>query len=343
MHLFSEEQIEILSDSFSPSSQEKKGTLTAEEFAKSKRHLLITPFAGQFFKRCPGATQKKNLTCCNYFVLNLGSQCNMNCSYCYLQSYLNEPVTKLYSNIEQALMELGERRRDQFELPLRVGTGEIMDSLSLDPISLYSRRLITFFRDFPNWTLEFKSKSNFVDQFLDLGPQKNVVVSWSINPQEIISAEEHGTASLTERLLAAQKCLQSGFSIAFHVDPMIWHPNWKENYSHLAQRIKDLFRPDQVSVISLGTLRFQAEQRFIMKERFGLRSWVTQAEMHLSEGGKLRYDHRLRQEMLSHMLGEFKNSSPDWRIFFCMETPETWIQSYSAQPHQIADLFRPLR
>ena len=61
---------------------ERKGMMTAPEYDRSKRQLFLTEFKGQFFKRCPGATQKKSLTCCNYHVLNLGSQCNMNCSYC---------------------------------------------------------------------------------------------------------------------------------------------------------------------------------------------------------------------------------------------------------------------
>ena len=182
------------------------GNMNASEFNDSKKTLLLTTFKGQFFKRCPGATQKKALTCCNYHVLNLGSQCNMNCSYCYLQSYLNSKQTKIFTNIEVALAEL-KQMADQFpDHTFRVGTGEVIDSLSLDPLTLYSRQLIEFFNHYPKWNLEFKTKSNFVDQFLDLKSMGNTIVSWSVNPEYIISREEHGTASLSERLTAARKC-----------------------------------------------------------------------------------------------------------------------------------------
>ena len=172
----------------------KKGAMTADEFNHSKKTLLLTTFKGQFFKRCPGATQKKSLTCCNYHVLNLGSQCNMNCSYCYLQSYLNSRVTKIFTNIDQALEELRAMAELHSEQGFRVGTGEVIDSLSLDSLTLYSRQLITFFNKYPKWTLEFKTKSSQVSQFLDVAHAGNTVVSWSINPAYVINREEHGTA-----------------------------------------------------------------------------------------------------------------------------------------------------
>ncbi len=326
-------------------SLQKKGMMTADEFNDSKKTLLLTTFKGHFFKRCPGATQKKALTCCNYHVLNLGSQCNMNCSYCYLQSYLNSRATKIFTNIDQALAELKEMADLHPDQPFRVGTGEVIDSLSLDNLTLYSRKLIEFINLYPKWTLEFKTKSDHVDQFLDLQTAGNTVVSWSINPPYIIDREEHGTARFHERIAAAKKCRDQGFKVAFHIDPMIWHPEWQENYSYLAEELNRNFKPSDVHVISLGSLRFQPEQRHMMRERFGLDSLVTRAEMHASEGNKLRYDAALRSEMFQFMIKKMKSLDSTWNIFLCMETPETWIQSFEKVPMQVPELrsmFKPL-
>ena len=342
LKIFPKEKIEIVDEE--PWGEIKRN-LTAEEFDRSKKNIFLTPFKGRFFKRCPGSTQKKVLNCCNYHVLNLGSQCPMNCSYCYLQSYLNSPVSKIYTNIDQALGELREMADSNSHLPFRVGTGEIIDSLALDELTLYSRKLIEFFNQYPKWTLEFKTKSNRVDQFLDLGPSKNTVVSWSLNADFVIQKEEHGTASLQQRLEAAKKCVTAGFSVAFHLDPLIYHTDWQKNYSDLVAHITKDFSPEHVNVISLGTLRFQPEQRHMMKKRFGLNSLVTQAEMFPSEGAKLRYDASLRNEMFKFVYNQFKSHSETWRIFLCMETPETWISSFESQPMQkpeLKDLFRPL-
>ena len=336
LQLFAPEKISFVS---SQPLAKSKGELSRAEFDRSKKNLFITPFKGQFFKRCPGS--RPGLACCNYFVLNWGLQCDMNCSYCYLQSFINTPTLTIYSNLDQALGEL-RSLQGMKDSKLRVGTGETVDSLSLDELTLYSHDLITFFKDYPNWQLEFKTKSSKVDQFLDVPHAGNVIVSWSINPQEVIANEEHETASLEERLSAAERCLAKGFSIAFHIDPMIWHKQWRENYSNLVRELVRRFTPAQVPYLSVGTLRLQPEQRHMMRERFGLKSWVNQAELFVSQDGKLRYDQAVREEMYQFILAEFKRQSADWRLFLCMETPETWLSSAGSSPfknEKLGDLF----
>jgi spore photoproduct lyase len=252
---------------------------------------------------------------------------------------------QVYSNIDQALAELREMASQFPDHPFRVGTGEVIDSLSLDPVTLYSRDLIEFFREFPKWTLEFKTKSANVDQFLDVPHARNVVVSWSINPAPVINSEEHGTARLHERLEAAVKCRDQGFQVAFHIDPMVHFEGWQEHYRDLVREITSRFEVKDVHVISVGALRFQPEQRHMMRDRFGMQSMVTRAEMLPSDGGKMRYDQGLRQEMFKFVKDEFASYGSQWRIFFCMETPETWISSFEATPMQVPELktlFRPL-
>ena len=326
---------------------ERKGELSAQHFDDSKKLLFITEFKGRFFKRCPGA--RPGLTCCNYFVLNLGSQCNMNCSYCYLQSFINSPVMKIYANIESALEELSTLGAELKDQPLRVGTGETTDSLSFDSLTLYSRRLIEFFRNYPQWRLEFKTKSSQVDQFLDVEHAGNVIVSFSINPQTIIEHEEYGTASLVNRLMAAKKARDKKFQVAFHIDPIIWHPAWQDSYRSLVQQVCAIFQPQDVNVISVGALRFQPEQRHMMRERFGATSarerdnlsWVVGAEMFKSSDGKLRYDQRLREKMLKFVVDEFRKDSREWPVFLCMEAPEVWLNSMDSLPKS-ADHIAPL-
>jgi spore photoproduct lyase len=316
----------------------EQGQMSAEQYSRSKKNLYLTPFQGQFFKRCPGFSQKKAITCCNYYVLNLGLQCNMDCSYCYLQGYLNSPILTIYTNLSDALTELEEAALLNSQSPVRIGTGEVVDSLSLDPLTLFSRELISFFSNYPMWSLELKTKSAAVDQFLDCDHKGNVIVSWSVNPQKIIEAEEHGTASLNERLSAAAKCVAKGFPIAFHFDPVIYHPDWKENYYELIREITRRFLPTEVSNITVGTLRFTPQQRHLMRERFGMKSFVTSAEVFPSESGKLRYDSQIRNNMFQFVVNSFKEHSSKWNIALCMETPETWIATYEKMPVQISEL-----
>ena len=339
MSFFDPQKIELVSER--PFHTDNR-RLSKDEFDRSKKNLFLTPFKGHFFKRCPGS--KPGLACCNYFVLNWGLQCDFNCSYCYLQSFLNTPVTTLYSNLKDALVELDELVPELSQSTLRVGTGEVVDSLSLDPLTLFSRDLIEYFSKVPNWQLEFKTKSSYVDQFLDVPHQGNVIVSWSINPSFIVDTEEHLTASLNDRLAAARKVQSRGFKLAFHIDPVIWHPEWEQNYGELVDLIIQQFSPDQVAYLSIGGLRYQKEQRHMMRERFTAKSWSLRGEMFPSSDGKLRYDFDLRNRMFDFILKRFKAHSKAWKIFLCMETPETWLSTAGENPfksNELQDLFSP--
>lgn len=319
------------------------GDRSAKTFSESKRWLYITHYNGNFFKRCPGF--KPGLACCNYFVLNLGLQCHMDCSYCYLQSYHNSPYTTIYSNIDQAISELNQLSDENPYLSCRVGTGETMDSLGFDPITLFSEKLFSFFYTHPLWYLELKTKTNHVDHLLQIPHKKNIVVSWSLNPQFIIDCEEHGTASLIERLEAAQKCVQHGFLVAFYFDPLIWYQDWEKGYSEVVDMIVKRFDPIQVIQLAMGSLRFPVSQKAIIRERFGMKSLVASAELFQSQTGKLRYDQKIRNMMFQHLIQSFKKDDPRWQISLCMETSQSWKENYQETPLKIPELkpfFQPV-
>jgi spore photoproduct lyase len=317
----------------------------AKSITEGKRRLVIEEFSGQFFKSCPGSTQKKSLPCCNYFVLNLGSQCPFDCSYCYLQTYLNRWDTVIYSNLDVALGQLLDHARKFPHLPFRVGTGEVIDSLALDPLTEYSKKLIETFRDFPNWTLELKTKSDRIQNLLEVQGSKNVLVGWSINPQEVIDSDEFGTASLSQRLDAAQAIVKHGYKVAFHIDPMIYFSHWEEAYSNLVDQVTSRFAPSEVSVISVGALRIQTAQKNLWRERFTNQIKSAHGELFPSEGNKMRYDHRLRTHMMETLIAKFRANDQGWKIFMCMETPEAWNQVFGNSPIKVGgleEIFRPL-
>jgi len=55
---------------------------------RGKQTLLLCRNKGRFFKPCPGT---REYNCCEYQVLNIGMNCPMDCVYCILQAYLNNP------------------------------------------------------------------------------------------------------------------------------------------------------------------------------------------------------------------------------------------------------------
>ena len=106
-----------------------------------KESIRLVSFKGEFLKPCPGT---KEYICCGYQILHVGTNCPMECSYCILQAYFNEPSMRIFVNLEDKLDQIG-RVIDRYpEKIFRIGTGEFIDSLSLDHIVGWSDMLLPF-------------------------------------------------------------------------------------------------------------------------------------------------------------------------------------------------------
>src|SRR3990172_470842 len=128
-----------------------------------KKNLLITPFLGRRLKPCPGTSSH---ICCGYHVINAITNCPMDCSYCVLQGYLNNPFLTIYSNWDNLLEEIEAFLTRNSGSQVRLGTGELSDSLALDSIFPLSKALVPFFAERENAILELKTKSVQIDHLL---------------------------------------------------------------------------------------------------------------------------------------------------------------------------------
>lgn len=298
-------------------------------FGAAKKKLFLTRYKGEFLKKCPGSDGQ---VCCNYFVINFASNCPMDCSYCYLQEYLAQnPQLKVFSNVDDLLNEAGELLSKHRRFFFRIGTGEIADSLALDPYIGFSREVVPFFADQPNVLLELKTKSDCVAGLLGVDPKDRVVVAWSMNPQWVIDHDEHGTASLAERLLAARRCQDAGYRLGFHFDPMIEYPDWERDYEQMLDQMFSTVDWRRISWLSMGVLRDTPSLKRLMRERFPETRLLT-GEQVLCPDGKLRYFQPLRVDMYRKMLQWIRRAAPTVKVYLCMESKEVWEQVFGFAP-----------
>src|SRR5499427_3553846 len=239
---------------------------SARDFGSAKKKLLLTRHKGEFLKKCPGSDGQ---VCCNYFVINFASNCSMDCSYCYLQEYLaDNAALKVFSNVDDLLKEAEELLNKHRRFFFRIGTGEITDSLALDPYIGFAREVVPFFAEQSNALLELKTKSDCVEGLLVLDPKDRIVVSWSMNPQLVIDRDEHGTASLSERLLAARRCQNAGYRLGFHFDPIVEYPNWESDYEDMLDQTFSSVDWRRIAWLSMGVLRDTPSLKRIIRGRF---------------------------------------------------------------------------
>ncbi len=298
-----------------------------------KDTVLLYRFPGRFVGNCPGSD---GMVCCNYMVINFGVGCLFDCSYCYLQNFMNNPLMTLFGNLEDLFAEVRARTRNQNH-HFRIGTGEYTDSLALDPLTGLSRLLVDFFADLPNATLELKTKSDNVEELLGLEHRGRTVVSWSLNPPVLSDAVEHDTASIDRRLQAAARVEAAGYRVGFHLDPLVHFEGWEAEYHRLVERIFEHVRPDSVAWISTGSFRYAPGLKEVMQARFP-DDPLTRGEMVQGPDGKYRYFRTIRQEMYSSIRRKVGEVDPKLFLYLCMETRHMWDRVFDFVPDSAKNL-----
>jgi spore photoproduct lyase len=308
----------------------------ADPCGAGKQILCIRPYQGRLVKDCPGTTGH---ICCGYKIINVMINCPLDCSYCILQTYLNNPCLTLYPEFTRIFGEIDEILDAHPHRIFRFGTGELGDSLALDGIVRFADEAVPFFSTKKNAIFELKTKATAVDHLLDLDHGGRTVCSWSLNPPTIIGGEEHGTPPLEERLRAARRCADAGYVLGFHFDPLITYPGWEDDYRRVLDLLFEHIDPRRVIWVSLGALRCPPALKHVAQERFPA-SRIFSGELIRGEDGKLRYLKPIRTALYRHMVSLLRSYDADLFIYFCMERGDVWHEVFGNSPGSTVGLNR---
>lgn len=266
---------------------------------------------------CPVASEKTR--CCNLQTLDVVNNCGFDCTYCSIQSFFDKNRVYFQKNLKEKLENLNLDPQKRYH----IGTGQSSDSL------MWGNRegILDLLKDFalknPNVLLELKTKSKNISWFMENGIPRNIIITWSLNTDTIIGNEEHMTADLNERLSSARQIADRGILTGFHFHPIVHYKGWDEEYTEITQRIQKSFKPEEVALISMGTLTFIKPVIKKIRNR-DLKSKILQ--MPLEEaGGKLSYPLERKVEMFKRVYDSFGNQWKEAVYFYlCMEDQSLW-------------------
>ena len=301
-----------------------------------KGSLRLIDFPGEFLKPCPGT---RGYICCGYQILHVGTNCPMDCSYCILQAYFNQPSLRVFVNLEEKLGAIGLFLDSQREKIFRVGTGEFTDSLALDPVVGWTEILLSFFAERRNAVLELKTKTDHIAGLLSAKHRDRIIVSWSLNSPFISAREEHGAPGIRKRLLAAKQCQEEGYTLGFHFDPLIHYPGWKEDYGRTLDLMDQILDPKGIIWLSLGCFRYMPDLKGIIRRRHAGTS-VLNGEFIPGLDGKRRYFKPIRIDMYGFMREKLDQWHKDLGLYLCMESHDIWEKSMNWSPGDTEGLSR---
>ncbi len=295
----------------------------AVPLTEGKKYIWLARYKGNFIKYCPGATgTSKHYRCCNYLVINEATNCPIECSYCFLQGYVTNPAMTIYTNYQRIQEELEALSAANPGRIIRIGTGELTDSLALDPILQISHKLAETVAALPNIVLEMKTKTDHIDHLLDM-PYRKLVVSWSVNPAWIVEKVEHKAASLARRLAAMRKISDAGFMIGLHFDPIIYYRQWREGYRELVAALAEVVDAHRIAWISMGSFRTPPPLKENIRLRFP-KTPILAGEQIRGKDGKMRYIKPLRLEIYQTIYQYLQEAFGEPYVYFCMESLDLW-------------------
>lgn len=284
-------------------------TFRMNGIAQEKRCLIYARKRGPWLKPFHCYQQESGF---EYFSLDAAEGCPFECVYCYLQSYLNHGALVLFVNLDDLKNELRQRAKKN----MWISTGLLSDSLvSENHFSVLSEigNLL------PEGTiLELRTKSDDIGILNRAEVNRDrVVISWSLNPDDIVRQYEYRAAPLKDRLEAARKTTALGYRVGFHFDPVFYFEGWRDAYADLFECIQK-FPSEKIAFLSVGLFRYMPDLGSMIRKRFPHHP-ILAAEFIPDSDGKFHYFREIRREMYSSFsdwLTPWKESVP---VFWSME------------------------
>ena len=288
-----------------------------------RKTLMIgatTSFVGHFDGKLG-----RSVRCRPYYKLvPISNGCPYYCTYCYLAFVYRKyaPFIKININYDAMFKQI-RRVMSNSSGKTSFNMGEMLDSLAFDHITNLTTMLIPFFSGFSKSFLMLLTKSNNIDNLLAIEPNRQTVISWSLNSRPMIETYELGTADLDKRIEAARLCQEHGYRVRIRIDPGILYSDWKAGYTDLIQKTFSVIEPENVT---LGMLRLLPGHFHLAADAYGdcARKLWNHSFVRGASDGKLRYPPKERVEFYTFLIDVIRSFDKHVSISLCRETPEVW-------------------
>lgn len=250
----------------------------------------------------------------NYYFSHM-LNCLYDCRYCFLQGMFRSANYLLFVNYEDFvddIIQLAEQHVND-DKPAWFFSGYDCDSLAFEPVSKFAEYFVPMFSELPNAVLELRTKSTQIRSLLDQEPLKNVVVAYSLSPDEVAKAVEFGAPSLNKRLRALQRLQHKGWRIGIRFDPMIWHKDYQSNYAALLEQTFEALDAQAIDSITVGGFRLPKGFYKIMR-RLHPEHWLFSAGLTESDG-MIAYTKSIEAEMFDFMQDKLESYVNNSKIF----------------------------
>jgi len=267
------------------------------------------------FEKTPLPQNKTDVICPHFLELKWANGCAYDCAWCFLQGTFRFTGKQPREKDRFKVREHVSTFLNNGSVPEVLNTGELCDSLlsehSNEP---FSKFIIPLFEAQRKHKVLFLTKSNHIDNLLNINEHRNVIVSFSMNAPAVSKVWEKAPA-VEERIEAAKKVSDVGYETRIRIDPMVPVFEWEKHYVELIDKIFDKFRPERITIGSLRGLQSTINNS---KDR----TWVKFLTEKSNWGKKI--DSEIRYEMYSLIIDYLRKNYCYTNVALCKETIEMW-------------------
>jgi len=294
------------------------------------RHGYLSGNGAWTFRNGRATLQTQSGVCTDAYELHSAWGCLHICDYCNVLDYLNIMV-----NLEQLVERFSSLVSENRWLKLWKYDNHT-DTITFEPEYGASRLMVELFSRQQDQYLMMYTKSANVDHLLSLDHRGKTIVCWSMAPATQSRLIEKGSATTSQRIEAAAKCQNAGYTVRARFSPIVPVRGWREEVDAMLHELLSAVEPD---VLTIDTLKWTEPTR--VWSMFDRHLWDDEYAAYVDRfaamapedrpypvlpNGKQLFPHEARVRMYRFFIDRIRELSPRARIAFCGETPEIWSE-----------------
>jgi spore photoproduct lyase len=228
-----------------------------QHLAVQKRYpsLILAVKDGQLLYKGPEVCQ--NFDHSNFYYTSFLLNCIFDCEYCFLQGMYPSANIVAFLNVEDFQHAMKELLFSKEKVFLAVSYDT--DLIAFHNVIPYLQYFYDFFAAHPDMLVEVRTKSANQAFYNSYPPLKNIIIAFTLAPDEIIKKYECHTPSLKSRINAVKAAIAHGFNVRICFDPVFADPEMDDTYKAFYHYIFTQIDPGSLLDIGYGFFRMPAD------------------------------------------------------------------------------------
>jgi len=190
----------------------------------------------------------------NYYFSHM-LNCIYDCRYCFLQGMYRSAHYVVFVNYERFFDGMAEKLNNHGGEDVWFFSGYDCDSLALEPVTGFVRELLAWLRRHPRAQVELRTKSTQIRSLFETAPLSNVVIAYSLTPDQTAATLEHKAPSVEKRLAALAELAERGWNVGLRFDPVLYELRYQDLYQKLFEDVFDRVPQNSIHSVTLGPFR----------------------------------------------------------------------------------------